>query len=121
MRTSLFSGLLLALALAVPAGAETRHAVGESAERSAETLTTLIVLPSSPSGTLSFKTCLSCRTVTLGATPTTVYRIGTRNASLADTAKLFATGRSYHALVAWKLDAQVLLRLEVYLPETGRE
>ena len=121
MRTSLLSGLLLAIAFAGPAAADTRHAPGESAERSAETLSTLVLLPSSANGTLSFKKCLSCAMVTLSATPTSIYRIGTRNASLAEVAKLFATGRSYHALVAWKLDAQVLLRLEVYLPETGKE
>ena len=121
MRTSLYTALLLAVALTAPAVADLPRIPGVSVERTFESLSTLILLPTSVNGTLTYKTCLTCRSVTLSASAASIYRIGNHNASLAEVAKLFATGRSYPALVAAKLNAQVLLRLEVYLPETGQE
>ena len=113
MRAPLFSSLLL-VALATPVAADPIKLDGISVECTVEALTTMIVLPASATGTLSYKLCDSCPTVTLSTTATTQYLVGHRAVPLAAVAKLFGTGKPYPALVAFKLDAPVLLRLEVF-------
>jgi hypothetical protein len=113
MRTPMPVVVLLLAALAAPALADPPSNLGVAVENIAEAMTSMIVLPASPSGTLSFTLCSSCRTVTLSATPTTRYVINQRDVPLASVAKLFATG-TYPAVVTWKLDSPTLLRLEIF-------
>ena len=118
MRATLLVSLLLAGVATTPVAADSRTVDGISIERTFEARTSMIVLPASAGGTLSYRTCIGCAFVTLSTTPTTRYQIGNRGVTLATMAKLFATG-TYTALVAAKLNAPVLLRLEVYVPESA--
>ena len=119
MRTPFPRCLVLLLALAGPAAADPAKLDGISAERTVEAMSSMIVLPASVNGTLSYQLYPSCATVTLSATPTTRYEINHKPVPLATLTKLFATGRRYPALVAWKLNAPVLLRLEVYAADAA--
>jgi hypothetical protein len=111
----LYSLLLVAVALPALAG----PAAGVSLDWASETRTTLIGLPTSANGTLSYKRCLACPVVVLSATATSAYTIDGRRSSLQALAKILSTGRDYPATVIAKLDAPVLLRLDVSVPDSA--
>ena len=115
MLASFPSGLALLIALCGTAAADQPSQLGVAVENIAEAMTSMIVLPASINGTLSFHLCATCKTVTLTATPTTSYIINHRSVPLAAVAKLFATG-NYTAAVAWELNKPVLRRLEIVAP-----
>jgi hypothetical protein len=114
MRAIFLTSLALLTAATVPAMADSTKLDGRSIERVVEAMTSMIVLPVSVNGTLSYQLCPSCRTVALSATPTTQYLIGNQLVSLESMAKLFSSGHNYTAAVAAQLDAPVLTRLQVF-------
>lgn len=114
MRAIFLASLALLTTATMQAIADSTKQDGQSIERVVEAMTSMIVLPVSVNGTLSFQLCPSCRTVALGATPTTQYLIGNQIVSLERMAKLFSSGHNYTAAVAAQLDAPVLTRLQVF-------